>query len=152
MASSVAVIDCNPLPVGLLDFSGEKKAAENQLSWITENELNLDYYILERSADGISWEQVATVMPDDPVEGRHVYFVSDPFFKRDAINYYRLIQKETDGQKLAAENLVSIDNRIRSKKIAYRTNLLGQVVSENQKGLVILVYEDGSSEKVLLED
>lgn len=152
MASSVAVIDCNPLPVGLLDFSGEKKAAENQLSWITENELNLDYYILERSADGISWEQVATVMPDDPVEGRHVYFVSDPFFKRDAINYYRLIQKETDGQKLAAENLVSIDNRIRSKKIAYRTNLLGQVVSENQKGLLILVYEDGSSEKVLLED
>lgn len=153
IASSIAVIDCNPLPVGLLDFKGEKKASENDLYWITENEVDLDYYILERSSDGINWDWVSNVEPsDDLTELKHSYFVRDIAFKRDAINYYRLIQKENSGQKVMADKMVSIDNRTQSKTIVRRTNLLGQTISENQRGLVILIYEDGTSERVMLED
>ncbi|MNF07596.1 hypothetical protein D3C80_2078130 [compost metagenome] len=51
------------------------------------------------------------------------------------------------------DDIVSIDNRMKFKKIVGRTNLLGQRISEDQKGLVILIYEDGTSERVmLLED
>jgi hypothetical protein len=153
IASSIAVIDCNPLPVGLLDFRGEKKASENNLYWITENEVDLDYYILERSSDGINWDLVSTVEPSDEVnELKHYYFVRDIAFKHDAINYYRLLQKENDGQKVMADKMVSIDNRTQSKTIAYRTDLLGQKISESLRGLVILVYEDGTSDRVMLED
>ncbi|AEA44204.1 Ig-like domain-containing protein [Fluviicola taffensis] len=153
MASSIAVIDCNPLPVGLLEFKGEKKERENKLIWITENEVDLDYFILERSPDGINWEFVTNVDPSgNSNELTHDYSVSDYSFTRDKINYYRLIQKENDGKRVVADKMVSIDNRIQSKVIIGRTNLLGQTISDNQKGLVILIYEDGTSEKVFLQD
>lgn len=153
MSSSIAVIDCNPLPVGLLDFRGEKKTMENELYWITENEINLDYYILERSADGIHWDFVSVVAPgENPNELKHQYMVRDISFRKGVINYYRLLQKETNGEQVMADKLVSIDNRTQSLKVVGRTNLLGQVIPENQKGLVILLYEDGTSERVFLED
>lgn len=153
MTSAIAVIDCNPLPVGLLEFKGEKKEQANFLYWVTENEVDLDYYILERSPDGVSWDLVTTVQPESAAsDQKHHYQVRDGAYTSNSINYYRLFHKENDGAKVMANQLVSIDNRTTSKTILYRTNLLGQRVSESQRGLVILVYEDGSSERVLLED
>ncbi len=153
MASSIAVIDCSTLPVGLLEFKGEKKTQGNYLYWVTENEVDLDYYILERSTDGINWDLVTTMEPNqNPSEMKHYYQVRDLSYKPNSINYYRLFNKENNGSMTLAEQMVSIDNRTENKQILYRTNLLGQMVSENQRGLVILVYEDGSSERVMLED
>jgi hypothetical protein len=153
MASSIAVIDCNPLPVGLLEFKGEKKNRENKLIWVTENEVDLDYFILERSINGVDWQFVSNVDPSNNTsELTHYYSVSDYSYTVDKINYYRLIQKENDGKRVVADKMVSIDNRTQSKIIVGRTNLLGQKIPDTQKGLVILIYEDGTSDRVFLED
>ena len=49
-------------------------------------------------------------------------------------------------------DLISIDNRIVegiTKTVAYETNILGQEINEYYKGLVIIVYTDGSTMKVI---
>jgi hypothetical protein len=71
-------------------------------------------------------------------------YLDDSFGKR--INYYRLTQVDFDGAN-KTYGPISIDNR--SNKIVLRSvNLLGQEVDENEKGIIILIYEDGTMEKV----
>ena len=68
---------------------------------------------------------------------------------RKAINYYRLKQTDTDGaEKISA--LVSVDNRENlGKVISMKTNLLGQEINENYRGVVIVIFEDGTSIKII---
>ena len=44
-------------------------------------------------------------------------------------------------------DILAIDNRQKSEKLVKVVNLFGQEVSESEKGLVIYVYDDGSTEK-----
>ena len=68
---------------------------------------------------------------------------------RKTINYYRLKQTDTDGaEKISA--LVSVDNRENlGKVISMKTNLLGQEINENYRGVVIVIFEDGTSIKII---
>lgn len=75
------------------------------------------------------------------------YVVYDNSFQ-EVINYYRLSQTNLDGSKMVYENeIVSIDNRTGKIKILSITNILGQLIDENYKGVIIITYEDGSSIK-----
>ena len=62
---------------------------------------------------------------------------------RNEINYYRLLQTDFNGMNNNSE-LISIDNREKVKEILMTTNLIGQEVNENYKGLVVVVYTDGT--------
>ena len=67
------------------------------------------------------------------------------------INYYRLLQTDFDG-KYTVSDLISIDNRegdVARGDAVLRTNTLGQEVNEMYRGLVIIVYSNGTSEKVI---
>jgi len=48
------------LPVSLLSFSGTENNKKVQLYWQTENEGNSSYFEIQRSADGTSFETIAT--------------------------------------------------------------------------------------------
>lgn len=50
-----------PLPVSLLSFSADCEDNKIQLNWSTASELNNDYFAIEKSADGIYYEKIATV-------------------------------------------------------------------------------------------
>jgi hypothetical protein len=65
------------------------------------------------------------------------------------INYYRLKQFDYDG-KFNYSKIISIDNRhSEAKVVKYMTNLIGQKVDKNYKGVVIIYYTDGSSIKTI---
>lgn len=49
-----------PLPVEMLNFSGEKVEDNVALRWKTQNEINLSRYEIERSENGNSFEKIAT--------------------------------------------------------------------------------------------
>ncbi len=51
----------NPLPVKLLTFDAIKQTKKVLLQWITDNEINTDKYIVERSTDGINYQAIGTV-------------------------------------------------------------------------------------------
>lgn len=86
-----------PLPVELLSFTGEAELSKVKLSWATATEINNDYYIIERSADGISFTPLTKVKAKGNTHSTTVYetYDHDPL---KGINYYRLKQTDTDGR------------------------------------------------------
>jgi hypothetical protein len=90
----------NPLPVTLLSFTG-KKNSENQveLRWATANELNSDYFLIERSKNGKYFESIGSVKAAGTTTQRHDYTYTDalPFA---GSSYYRLRQVDFDGTSM----------------------------------------------------
>ena len=69
------------------------------------------------------------------------------FNVENSLMYYRLKQTDFDGQTTYS-NLISIDNReMTDRKIVGVFNMLGQEIDETYKGLIIVVYSDGTSIK-----
>jgi hypothetical protein len=90
----------NPLPVTMLSFTG-KKNDENHvvLQWATANELNSDYFLVERSKNGKYFESIASVKAAGTSTQRHDYTFTDllPFA---GSSYYRLRQVDFDGTSM----------------------------------------------------
>ena len=62
------------------------------------------------------------------------------------IVYYRLKEIDFDGREYQSQ-IVAVDANSAEKKPIKFLNLLGQEVSENEKGMVLILFEDGSIEK-----
>lgn len=94
-----ATISCVPLPVKLLSFDAtyedEKKAVN--LTWVTETEINNDYFVVERSLDGTTFEQISVVKGAGNSSFTRYYFSTDTEPYPGEINYYRLKQVDFDG-------------------------------------------------------
>ena len=136
------------LPIDLLSFDAKKQNQNNLLFWSTATETNSDYFTVEKTIDGASYEVVGNVNGGGTSFDQLNYSLVD-YDVRKAINYYRLKQTDTDGaEKISA--LVSVDNRENlGKVISMKTNLLGQEINENYRGVVIVIFEDGTSIKII---
>jgi autotransporter-associated beta strand protein len=138
------------LPIKLIYFSGEKEGRNNKLSWGTESEINNDYFTIEKTINGSDF----TVVGMENGAGTSTQFLQYEMMDNNVekvINYYRLLQTDFDG-KYTVSDLISIDNREGNSatgEIVMKTNILGQEVNEFYKGLVIIVYSNGTSVKVI---
>ncbi len=100
---------CNPetLPVELSSFIVTDNGCSSLIEWHTETETDNAYYIVERSADGITYEQLTTLAGagNSLTPNNYRYVDNDP----NLYNYYRLIQVDLDGthNKLAAKYIQS---------------------------------------------
>lgn len=135
------------LPIELISFDGRLR---NILYWNTASEINNDYFIIERSTDGIDWTHVNKISGMGSYHEASNYEQLDLNYKRNSINYYRLTQVDFNGvKKIYNELIKAIDNRETDKEIKKVTNILGQDVDINSTGLLILIYTDGSIKKIL---
>ncbi len=141
-------ISQSALPVTLLYFEGEERNNSNVLEWSTASESISDYYDIEWSNDAYVWSSLGTV-PAAGNSNMNLYysFVDEQFLP--LINYYRLVQYDWDG-KFEVFGPIAIDNRKGDRKVLRYLNLSGQVVKpENHKGMLIKVYENGETEKII---
>jgi len=136
-----------PLPVELLYFEGTAYPSFNSLKWTTASEYSSDYFSIERSIDGQEWRQIATKPSAGNSTEKINYFYLDNI-DQFVIHYYRLVQYDVDG-KFKIYGPIMLDNRIKEKKIIKYVNLLGQEIGLEYKGVVIEIYEDGSSRKII---
>ncbi len=95
------------LPVKLTYFYGEKENSSVKLFWQTAAEINSDYFMVERSSDGINFD------PIDLVEsaGNSSSLVNYSYTDENPAagkNYYRLKQIDNDGQ-YALFHVVMVD-------------------------------------------
>jgi hypothetical protein len=90
------VENSSPLPVSLLDFRTQKYEEKVKISWKTKSEVNNDYFILERSKDGINWTRLSVIEGAGNSNNLLEYHIYDshPTY---GLNYYRLIQFDYDG-------------------------------------------------------
>lgn len=86
----------NILPVQLIDFTLNCSNKHVQVKWATATEINSDYFTVERSADGLNYQVVATM----PAAGNSNLPVSYSWTDTDplkALAHYRLKQTDSDG-------------------------------------------------------
>ncbi|MCB9173632.1 MAG: T9SS type A sorting domain-containing protein [Flavobacteriales bacterium] len=85
------------LPIKLLDFSAEYLDKKVQLDWITETEINNDFFTVERSIDGVIFETVSIIKGAGNSNNRLTYSSKDLKPKKGT-SYYRLKQTDYDGK------------------------------------------------------
>lgn len=78
----------NLLPVKLTAFTGKNSNEINELTWTTTNEKNMFSYEVQRAADGIHFETIGLVKPNNTNSGNH-YLFNDGTMQHHT-NYYRL--------------------------------------------------------------
>lgn len=146
----VKITVVSALPIELLYFKGIAFEYGNTLCWSTASESNNDYFTVEKSSDGKEWREIAK----KPGAGNSVmtlnYSIQDQNVE-SIVNYYKLKQTDYDG-KFKYSEIISIDNRSKSaaKKIEKTTNVMGQEIDPAYyRGLIIIYYEDGTSEKII---
>jgi hypothetical protein len=86
-----------PLPVDLLDFSAKYNNDRVYLEWITASEIDNDYFIIERSDDGILFNEIIKVDGSGNSNSIKKYtdVDKDPL---GGISYYRLKQVDFNGE------------------------------------------------------
>ncbi len=85
-----------PLPVQLISFNGENTNEGNLLTWITSEEINSDYFVIERSGDGKVFVQLDKIKGMGNTSGLSEYHYTDGNNLK-GLNYYRLKQFDLDG-------------------------------------------------------
>jgi hypothetical protein len=93
-SKSLTLNPCQALAQTLLHFSGQRKNGNIQLNWQTADELNMNYYIVERSTDGIVFTPVQRVAATG--RARNMYTATDTHVPAGVI-YYRLQTVEHSG-------------------------------------------------------
>ncbi len=150
--NTTAVIGCTPviLPVEMSHFSGTHLSGSNILSWSTETELNNDYFEIEWTttpSNVSSWNKLDLIDGAGESQSKTDYSMNHYTYTRNTINYYRIKQVDYNGQTRSYPDIIAIDNRMKDQKLVKIVNLMGQEISESEKGLVIYVYDDGTTEK-----
>lgn len=85
------------LPIELISFDAEIVDEGAELSWSTATEINNDYFTIERSQDGINYEEVMIVKGVGNSNVVNDYSEIDPA-PLSGISYYRLKQTDFDGK------------------------------------------------------
>jgi hypothetical protein len=86
------------LPVRLLSFEASYQSGKVNLSWLTADEINNDYFVIEKSTDGISWSYLNMVDAVIPSSARFHSYGSTDKTPGTGLIYYRLRQVDTDGR------------------------------------------------------
>lgn len=96
-----------PLPIELVSFEALVEDNTVQLRWITDSEVNNNFFEVERSRDGKDFYAIAKIPGSGTTNERNTYFAVDenPF---SGISYYRLAQTDFDGTK-SFSSIVSVD-------------------------------------------
>lgn len=95
-------ITCLTLPVELLKFFALPSGDDVVLSWATATETNCDHFSIERSSDGLTWKEIATVPGSGNSSQRKDYSYTDSYPGK-GITYYRLLQQDYNGQRRSFE-------------------------------------------------
>ena len=133
------------LPVELVSFTVVSDSCTDYLSWSTASEINNDYFVVEHSTNAVEWKNVASVDGAGNSFIRNEYSIKLPAGSGE--NYYRLKQIDFDGTHAYSQIIMS-KCLSKVKKLVKICNILGQEVEINSLGMVILLYDDGSSEKI----
>ena len=138
------------LPIELLYFNVDKRKGYNHLTWSTSSEHNNDYFNIEKTQDGVTYYNVVTINGSGSSNSQSYYEYDDYDVDRN-INYYRLKQTDFDGV-FKYHDIISVDNSSNKLRIIVKViNLYGTEVDIDTKGVLILIYDDGSVKKIFNE-
>lgn len=134
-----------PLPVKLLSFEANFNNDKVDLKWITTNEINNDFFTIERSSDAKNWEEIIITKGSGNSNSTIEYFETD-FSPLEGVSYYRLKQTDFDGN-FEFFNIIPV----KSKKKDLVTNIFPnpivrgeelKILAENYNNNILIVIRD----------
>ena len=101
-------IGAGSLPVKYLSFEGKRVTNSLLLNWITTEEINNNYFQIERSFNGIDFMQIGLALDGFENGTKKEYAFKDysDLLKNKEIIYYRLKQIDNDGRYSFSKNLI----------------------------------------------
>lgn len=138
-----ASLDCAILPIELAEFNVEYQPELNvvDVHWITNSEHNSDYFIVEKSTDGINFDKVTRVNAAGNTTSETQYYTVDDS-PNVGMNYYRLNQFDLNGGSKYSE--------IRAVNILDPVYDMISVFPNPTTGLAEVIFNSYSKEEVLL--
>ncbi len=135
-----AILNC-AAPVEFMSFEA-KLTSRNQagLDWITSHELNVSYFEIERSYDGITFNSIGKIKSSGSNSTVGVYTFAD-FFETQEIVYYRIAEYDADGNVTYSE--VKYVRPIESIQL--------QIVPNPTKGMIMVSGNIGHGESVSIK-
>ncbi len=98
VASNIATASVGALPLNLISFNAEKNGNKNVLlTWQTANEINTDFFEVERSFKNNSFDKIAFVKANDG-SNQFSYNASDYNLLENGLYLYRLKMVDKDGR------------------------------------------------------
>ncbi len=104
-----AIVNPVVLPLTLLDFTGKKQLSKILLEWVTEDEVLLSHFEIERSIDGNSFNKIGQLSATGYSNGKKSYAFTDT--DPQTINYYRLKMIDLDGKYRYSKTIVFSNDR-----------------------------------------
>jgi hypothetical protein len=95
----------NTLPVKLLNFSIDNSKDLVAINWVTTQEINSNYYIIERSVDGKKFESIGQILSNNKITTNNYQF--NDYQPIVGTSYYRLQMVDKDGSK-SYSNIIAI--------------------------------------------
>lgn len=131
---------CIVLPVKLVEFKGTSYKNYNLIEWSTSTEINNDYFVLERSNDGQSFEDVDIIQGGGNSNVLLNYSYQHKF--PHELEYYRLKQVDFDGQ-FEYSNIIAVRSKTELNVSIYPNpskNNLFIGLSESTEGIYTVIY------------
>jgi fibronectin-binding autotransporter adhesin len=119
----------NMLPIKLLEFKGklnEKK--EVVLEWKTASEKNNDYFTVERSSDGVTFEPLLTIDGADNSQSVLSYMAKDPHPYK-GVSYYKLKQTDLNGHSEYSQIIVIVNNDLNALELYAYPNPVSDIIN-----------------------
>lgn len=108
-----------PLPITFIDFTAELQNNKVKIEWNTTSETNTKNFIVQRSADGIVWTNIAVLAAAGNSNALTNYTCIDAQPKNGQ-NYYRFIGNDFDNKQSISE-IVYVDYNATSRQ--YTANI-----------------------------
>jgi len=130
------------LPVKLLTFSVDNTKEVVPVNWVTTQEINSNYYEIERSVDGKNFSFIGQVLSNNKITTNNYQFID--YQPLQGTSYYRLVMVDKDGSK-SYSNIVALkrnNNTVKLSKMTVADNKLQLQINCNAKQLLNYVIVD----------
>lgn len=138
----------NTLPIELISFTAKVLEYQGdhavQLDWVTASELNNDYFIIERSVDGITFEEVFVMdgAGTSNETNHYIGFDEDPYM---GTSYYRLTQVDHNGDfetfHPVAVNINANENQLTVSPVPANEEVVFNLISVDDNDGVIEITD-----------
>ena len=130
-----ANLTMTPLPVELLNFKANLVGNQTILTWVTATEKNNDRFVVERSLNGISWNEVGQVKGNGNSSSLLQYSYTDNLNNAAAsMVYYRLKQVDFDGTQTYSKIETVKLNKTKGQEITLVANPVKDNIRFNLNG------------------
>lgn len=116
----ISVSACAPLFVDLIYFNGQKQGSSDLLEWVTQTEVNHDYFDVEASVNGLNFSKIGRVQGSgNSSQAKKYQFLNQTPLA--LITYYRLKQVDYQGN-FKYSKTISLSRNVKQTNIQVYPN------------------------------